>query len=104
MALDLTTAISGLNLGSLIPSSSDIVQNVALGAASSVVLAGLKAQAGSGALDPLGLFPQQHAAPIAATNNPAVASGATITASAFAQLPGNIQLQLTTAGVHIVAG
>jgi hypothetical protein len=91
------------NLGSLVPSGTDIMQNLALGAATSVVLAGVKSQSGQDALDPLQLFHKQPA-PIAPTNNPAVTVGPTITASAFAQLPATAQAQLTASGVHIIAG
>ena len=75
---DLTSAIGGL-----VPSASDLAQQVAMGAAVSVVTSGLKAQlTPGGALDPLGLF--KSATP---ANNPNAVSGATITASAFASLP-----------------
>lgn len=87
------------SLGNLIPSSSDILQNVALGAATSVVLAGMKSSAGQDAIDPLGLF-HQHAP----ANNPNAMVGPTVTASAFAAMPPATQAQLAAAGVHIVAG
>lgn len=98
--LDLSS-LSGLtsNLSALVPDSNTILQNVAISAASGVVLAGLKSQIGSGALDPLGVF---HAA--APANNPASVIGPTITGSAYAALPAATQAQLTAAGVHIVAG
>ena len=105
MGLDLSS-ISGLtaNLGSLLPSGSQIMENVLVGAAGSVVLKGLQA-GGANVLDPLGLFPHPGAAPtVAATNNPAVVSGPTITASAFASLDPVSKGSLTAAGVHIVAG
>lgn len=98
---DLTTAIGGL-----VPNASDLAQQVAMGAAVSVITSGLKAQlTPGGALDPLGLF--KNLAPAAqaqANNNPASTTGATITASAFASLPATAQAQLTASGVHIVAG
>ena len=106
MGLDLSS-MSGLtaNLGSLLPSGSQIMENVLVGAAGSVVLKGLQA-GGASVLDPLGLFPKPAAAtaPMAATNNPAVVSGPTITASAFASLDAVSKGSLTAAGVHIVAG
>ena len=105
MGLDLSS-ISGLttNLGSLLPSGSQIMENVLVGAAGSVVLKGLQA-GGASVLDPLGLFSKPAAAaPMAATNNPAVVSGPTITASAFASLDAVSKGSLTAAGVHIVAG
>jgi hypothetical protein len=87
------------NIGSLVPDSNTIIQNVAVSAASGIVLAGLKQQVGSGALDPLGIF---HGA--AAPNNPAAVVGPTITASAFASLPAAAQTQLLASGAHIVNG
>ena len=91
---DVSSLIQGLT-----PSASDIVQNLALGAATSVVVSGIKAQMSGGALDPLGLFKQ--AAP---ANNPNAIAGATITASAFSALSAATQSQLIASGVHIVAG
>jgi len=88
-------------IGGLAPSAPEIVQNIALGAATSVVLSGIKAQMAGGALDPLGLFTKSNTAP---ANNPNAVTGATVTASAFAALPAATQAQLTAAGVHIVAG
>ena len=104
MGLDLSS-LNGLttNLGSLLPSGSQIMENVMVGAAGSVVLKGLQA-GGASALDPLGLFPKPAVAPIAATNNPAVVIGPTITASAYASLDAVSRGSLTAAGVHIVAG
>lgn len=92
-------------IGSLLPSGQDIAQNLLMGAATSVIVKGLQA-GGANSLDPLGLFPKpaQPAAPIAPTNNPAVVSGPTVTASAFASLPASVQAALMAAGVHIVAG
>ena len=103
MSLDLS-GLSG-SLASALPSSGAILDNVILGAATSVVLSGLKQQAGSGALDPLGLFPHNTAnAPVAPTNNPNITNGPTITASAFASLPPASQASLLAAGAHILAG
>jgi hypothetical protein len=100
MAFDLSSlSVLGSSLSTLIPSSTDIISNVALGAATSVVLAGLKSSAGESALDPLGLFHSVQPA-----NNPNAVVGPTITASAFAALPAATQAQLTASGVHIIAG
>src|SRR6266567_2269193 len=102
--LDLA-ALGPINLGSLLPSTSDIATNLALGAATSVVLAGVKSNAGQDAMDPLHLFHHDpQVAPVAASNNPASVVGPTVTASAFASLPATTQAQLSAAGVHIVAG
>jgi hypothetical protein len=93
------------NIGSLLPSGSQLAENIALGAATSVVLAGVKSQGGQDALDPLHLF-HKDAPPATPTqlNNPNVVIGPTITASAFASLPPATQAQLAASGVHIVAG
>lgn len=100
MGLDLSS-LSALSssLGSLIPSSSDVIQNVALGAATSIVLAGIKSSAGQDAIDPLGLFHKD-----APANNPNAVVGPTVTASAYAAMPAAVQAQLAASGVHIVAG
>ena len=82
------------NLGGLMPTGNQIVENVLLGAASNVVLKGLS---GSGLL-PIPIPGQS------ANNNPNVVAGPTITASAYAVLPASAQAQLMAAGVHIVAG
>lgn len=105
--MDISSALSGVNLSAIMPSSTELLNNIALGAATSVVLAGVKSKAGQQALDPLGLFPHPaEGAPAAPpnVNNPAAIVGPTITASAFAQLPPGVAAQLTAAGVHIVAG
>lgn len=99
MAFDLSTVSA--DLGSYLPSGNALMQNIALGAATSVVLAGLKSNAGKDALDPLGIF---HGNQQQQANNPSAVVGPTITASAFAALPAATQAQLTAAGVHIVAG
>jgi hypothetical protein len=98
--LDLSS-LSGLtsNLSQLVPDSNTILQNVAVSAASGIVLAGLKSQVGSGALDPLGIF---HGA--AASNNPSAVVGPTITASAFSSLTPAAQSSFLAAGGHIIAG
>jgi hypothetical protein len=90
------------NLGSLLPSGSAIMENVLVGAAGSVVLKGLQA-GGASSLDPLGLFPKNPAVS-PSTNNPNVANGPTITASAFAALDSASKASLLAASVHIVAG
>jgi hypothetical protein len=92
------------NLGALMPSGQQIMENVLVGAAGSVVLKGLQA-GGASSLDPLGLFPKvAGAAPVSPTNNPNASNGPTITASAFATLDPASKASLLAAGVHIVAG
>jgi hypothetical protein len=100
-AIDMGVNLTGVvgDLTNLIPSSTDIVQNVILGAGTSVVLAGLKSQAGGDALDPLHIFHKDSP-----NNNPNNTIGPTITASAFAALPPASQQQLAASGVHIVSG
>src|SRR5512139_3658718 len=103
--VDITGALSNIDLTKILPSSGDLLNNLALGAATSVVLAGVKSQAGQAALDPLGLFHRNDPAPqVAQANNPSVVIGPTVTASAFAMLPPATQAQLTASGVHIIAG
>ena len=90
-------------LGGLLPSGQQILEGVITGAAVTTVTKGLQA-GGASSLDPLGLFPRPAATPVAATNNPNVVTGPTITSSAFAALPPASQGTLLAAGVHIVAG
>ena len=86
MSLDLS-GLSG-SLATALPSTGDVLNNVLLGAATSVVLSGLKQQAGSGALDPLGLFPHNTSNdPIAPTNNPNITNGPTIWAPVIGATP-----------------
>lgn len=101
----MTVALTGIvsDLTNLIPSSSDLIQQMIIGAGASVVLAGVKTGAGQDALDPLHLF-HKDPAPVAPTNNPNMVVGASITASAFAAMPAASQTALLAAGVHIVAG
>lgn len=100
MAFDISSLnILGNSLSSMIPDSSSILSNIALGAATSVVVAGFKSSQGQDALDPLHLFHKD-----APANNPNAVVGATITSSAFAALPATTQTTLIASGVHIVAG
>lgn len=98
-------AITGIfgDITNLIPSTSELVQQLAVGTGVSVLLAGAKSQAGQDALDPLHLF-HHDPAPVPPTNNPNAIVGPTITSSAFAALPATSQGTLLAAGVHIVAG
>lgn len=88
-------------LTGLVPDTNTVLQNVAISAASGVVLAGLKQQIGTGALDPLGIF---HGSNAGAANNPAAVVGPTVTASAFSSLTPAAQSSFLAAGGHIVAG
>lgn len=82
-----------------IPTQGTLLQDLVAGAASTVVLNGLKSSAGLDAIDPLQIIHKDTP-----NNNPNAIVGPTITASAFAQLPATAQAQLTASGVHIVAG
>lgn len=97
MAVPLTGVIGDLT--NLIPSSSDILQQVLLGAGASVVLSGLKTSQGMDAIDPLHLIHKD-----APNNNPNNIIGATITASALAQLPPATQASVLAGGAHVVSG
>ena len=97
MAVNFTGVVGDLT--NLIPSSTDHMQQVAIGAGASVVLAGLKSSAGMDAIDPLHIIHKD-----APNNNPNNIVGATVTASAFAALPPAAQASLSASGVHIVAG
>lgn len=92
------SSLSGLtkNLGDLMPSGQDLIQNLMLGAGVSVVTKGIQA-GGLSSLDPLGLFP--HPA-----NNPNAVTGPTISASAFSMLNAQGQASFLAAGGHIIAG
>ena len=99
MAVALTGILSDLT--SAIPSSSDILQQVIIGAGATTLLAGMKTGAGQDALDPLHLF---HKDAVSPTNNPNNIVGATVTSSAFAAMPPASQQMLLSNGVHVVAG
>jgi hypothetical protein len=91
MAVALTGVVS--DLSSLIPSSSDILQQVIIGAGASVLLSGLKTSAGIDAVDPLHIFHKDGGSTVV---------GKTITGAAFAALPPATQAQLMAGGYTIV--
>ncbi len=93
MGVNLTGVVG--DLSSLIPSSSDVLQQVIVGAGASVVLAGLKTQAGVDAIDPLHIFHKDGGSTIV---------GKTIPASAFNALDAAGKAQVLASGVSIVAG
>ena len=99
MAVNLTGVIGDLT--NLIPSSNDLVQNIVLGAGTSVVLAGLKSNAGADALDPLHIFHHPAAADGTGAGTSTVV-GKSITASALAALPAATQAQVLQQGYVIV--
>lgn len=93
MAVNLTGVLS--DLASAIPSSSDVLQQVLLGAGASVVLAGLKTNAGLDAVDPLHIIHKD--------GTQTVSGGKSISAAAFAALPADAQSRVLAAG-YVVAG
>jgi hypothetical protein len=104
MAIALTGIVS--DLGSLIPSSGDIMQQVIIGAGAGVLLAGLKSNAGLDAIDPLHLIPRP-AVPATATSPAVPASvstvvGKTVTGSVFASLTPAIQDRMMSQGYTVV--
>jgi len=95
------------DISAILPSTNDILQQVALSAASGVIIAGIKNQAGNGALDPLGLFNHPApAAPVAApvAIAPTVIPHTAVAASVWATLSPADKAMLTASGVSIVAG
>jgi hypothetical protein len=93
MSVSLTGVVG--DLSNLIPSSSDVLQQVIVGAGASVVLAGLKTNAGVDAIDPLHIFHKDGGSTIV---------GKTIPASAFNTLDAAGKAQVLAAGTSIVAG
>jgi len=103
------SSVTGLatSLTSALPAPAAIAESLMVGAASNVVLSGIKAQlAPGGSLAPFGSITQVASGSVATpqTNNPNTVVGPTITASAFASLPSPSQANLIAAGVHIVSG
>lgn len=91
MAFDLSSVLGGV--GNILPSQNELVNNIVLGAVTSVVLSGLKSQSGQDALDPLHLFHKDGTSTIV---------GKTISAAAFASLPPASQAMLMAQGYSIV--
>lgn len=95
----MAVALTGIlgDLTSAIPSSTDILQQVIIGAGASVALAGLKSQAGLDAVDPLHIIPNHGGA-----NTSSVVVGKTVSSAAFAAMPADARAQLMAAGYTIV--
>ena len=91
MAFDLNSVLG--NLGNIIPSSNELVNNIALGAATSVVLSGLKSQGGQDAIDPLHIFHKDGSS--------TVIGGKTMSGAAFAALDPATKAQVLAAGYMI---
>jgi len=103
----MTTLPSISDITAILPSTNDILQQVALSAATGVVIAGIKNQAGNGSLDPLGLFhPAASAAPAPApvAVTPTVVPHTAVASSVWATLSPSDKAMLTASGVSIVAG
>lgn len=90
MAVDLTGVLA--DLSSAIPSSSDVLQQVLLGAGASVVLAGLKSQAGLDAVDPLHIIHKDGTSTVV---------GKSITGASFSALAPAAQASVLAAGYVI---
>ena len=91
MAFDVGSLLGGL--GQVIPSTNELANQVALGAATSVVLAGLKSQAGLDAVDPLHIFHKDGSSTVV---------GKTIPASALAAMSPDQIKALAAAGYSFV--
>jgi hypothetical protein len=91
MAVNLTGIVGDMT--SLIPSSTDILQQVIIGAGASVALAGLKSQAGIDAVDPLHIFHKDGGSTVV---------GKTISGAAFSAMAPDARAQLIAAGYTVV--
>jgi hypothetical protein len=104
MAIALTGMLGDLT--SLLPNSNDLLQQIILGAGASVVLSGLKTNAGLEAIDPLHLIPRP-AVP-ATDTHPAVPAtvsavvGKTVTGAVFASLTPAVQDRMMSQGYTVV--
>ena len=99
MAVVLTGILS--DLSSVIPSSSDILQQLMIGAGASVILSGLKTQAGMDAVDPLHII---HKDPATGAVVGSTVTGKTIPQSLWALMTAPQQAQLSALGYTTVAG
>jgi hypothetical protein len=106
MAIALTGVLGDLT--SLLPSSGDLLQQVILGAGASVVLSGLKTNAGMDAIDPLHII--HHPAVPATASTPAVPAstsavvGKTVPGSVFAALTPAVQDRMMSQGYTVIGG
>jgi hypothetical protein len=98
MAVVLTGILS--DLSSVIPSSSDILQQLIIGAGTGVLLSGLKTQAGMDAIDPLHIIHKDQQGVVQGTT----VTGKTIPQSLWAQMTADQQKQLAGQGYVTVAG
>ncbi len=106
MAIPLTGIVG--DLSNLVPSGSDLLQQIILGAGASVVLSGLKTAGGQEAIDPLHFFhkPAVEATPTtpATPATSSVVVGKTVMGSVFATLTPAIQDRMMSQGYTVVAG
>src|SRR5271169_5590350 len=98
MAVALTGVLS--DLASVLPSSSDLLQQVILGAGASVVLSGLKTNAGMDAVDPLHII---HKDPATGAVTGSTVVGKSITSAAFNALSAPAQAAVLAAN-YVIAG
>ena len=112
MSIDLSGVLTsvgsllGSNASAAQPLATQIIQQVAVGAAASGFLAALShpdVKAAMLPFDPLNLA-GKSLTPTAAAAAPATPAASSITASAFSALPAATQNSLLAAGVHIVQG
>lgn len=96
MAVNLT-GIFG-DVSNLLPSSSDLIQQLIVGAAGTVVISGLKSSGGQDAVDPLHLF--HHPA----SNTTGMVQGQIMTMSKFLALTPDQQKMIQTMGYTIIPG
>lgn len=92
MAFDLGSVLG--NLGSVLPTNNEIANQLVTATAGTVILAGLKSNAGQDAVDPLHLF---H------PNGTSTVIGKSITAAAFSSLSADAQAKILAAG-YVIAG
>lgn len=98
-----TLDISGTltNLVGALPTGQQVLQNVLLGAGTTVILSGLKSADGQNALDPLHLIFKPAPAPAAAPSTAVVAPVPTATQAAFNAMTPAAQVQFLQLGGHI---
>lgn len=98
MSVNLTGILG--DLSSALPSTQDVLQNVLVGAGASVVLAGLKTNAGLDAIDPLHIIHKDANGNATST----VVGGKSITVSAFNALDQASKTAILAAGYVVVPG
>lgn len=93
------------DITAVLPSTQDVLQQVALSAATGVVVAGIKNQAANGSLDPLGWFNHPAApAPQPVAVAPTAVAHTKVAQSVWNTLSASDKAMLLGSGVEIVAG